>query len=51
MVGQVTGAVHLILYVRDQAAATAFWRAVLGRPNGDISAADVSWKFFRRFPE
>ena len=32
MVGQVTGAVHLILYVRDQAAATAFWRAVLGRP-------------------
>lgn len=32
MVGQVTGAVHLILYVRDQAAATAFWRAVLGEP-------------------
>lgn len=24
--------------------------SVLGRPNRDISAADVSWKFFRRFP-
>ena len=32
MVGQVTGPVHLILYVRDQAAAAAFWQAVLGRP-------------------
>lgn len=21
-----------------------------GRPNGDISAAEISWKFFRRFP-
>jgi len=30
MVGQVTSAVHLILYVRDQAAA-AFWRAALGQ--------------------
>lgn len=26
-----TGPVHLILYVRDQEAATAFWRAVLDR--------------------
>ncbi len=32
IVGQVTGPVHLILYVRDQAAATAFWQAVLDRP-------------------
>jgi hypothetical protein len=32
IVGQVTGPVHLILYVRDQAAATAFWRAALDRP-------------------
>lgn len=32
MVGRVIGAVHLILYVRDQAVASAFWRAVLGRP-------------------
>ena len=24
--------------------------SVLGRPNKDISAADISWKFFRRFP-
>ena len=32
IVGQVIGAVHLILYVRDQAAASAFWRAVLGTP-------------------
>jgi uncharacterized protein len=32
MVGQMIGAVHLILYVRDQAAASAFWRAVLGSP-------------------
>lgn len=32
IVGQVTGPVHLILYVQDQAAATAFWRAVLDRP-------------------
>jgi catechol 2,3-dioxygenase-like lactoylglutathione lyase family enzyme len=31
MVGQVIGAAHLILYVRDQAAATAFWQAVLDR--------------------
>jgi catechol 2,3-dioxygenase-like lactoylglutathione lyase family enzyme len=28
----VTGPVHLILYVRDQEAATAFWRAALDRP-------------------
>lgn len=27
-----TGPVHLILYVRDQDAATAFWRAALDRP-------------------
>jgi hypothetical protein len=25
-------------------------RSMLGRANQDISAADVSWKFFRRFP-
>lgn len=25
---------HLILYVRDQAAATAFWQAALGQPPG-----------------
>jgi catechol 2,3-dioxygenase-like lactoylglutathione lyase family enzyme len=31
MVGHVIGATHMILYVRDQAAATAFWRAVLDR--------------------
>jgi catechol 2,3-dioxygenase-like lactoylglutathione lyase family enzyme len=28
----VIGPVHLIFYVSDQAAATAFWRAVLDRP-------------------
>jgi uncharacterized glyoxalase superfamily protein PhnB len=28
----VIGPVHVILYVRDQAAATAFWQAVLDRP-------------------
>lgn len=32
MVGLVIEAVHLILYVHDQPAATAFWRAVLGTP-------------------
>ena len=32
IVGRVTGPVHLIFYVRDQAAATAFWQAVLDRP-------------------
>ena len=38
IVGQVTGPVHLILYVRDQVAATAFWQAVLDRrPDLDVS--------------
>jgi catechol 2,3-dioxygenase-like lactoylglutathione lyase family enzyme len=33
----VTTRAHLILYVRDQAAATAFWRAVLDRePDLDV---------------
>jgi catechol 2,3-dioxygenase-like lactoylglutathione lyase family enzyme len=32
IVGGVIGPVHLILYVQDQAAATAFWQAVLDRP-------------------
>jgi catechol 2,3-dioxygenase-like lactoylglutathione lyase family enzyme len=32
IVGQVTGPVHLILYVQDQQAATAFWQAILDRP-------------------
>ena len=37
IVGQVTGPVHVIFYVRDQAAATAFWQAVLGRsPDLDV---------------
>lgn len=37
IVGPVTSAVHLILYVRDQAAATAFWRAALGQaPDLDV---------------
>jgi polyhydroxybutyrate depolymerase len=26
-------------------------RAMLGRANQDISAADISWKFFKRFPQ
>jgi len=38
IVGQVIGPVHIILYVRDQGAATAFWRAVLDcRPALDVA--------------
>jgi len=37
IVGRVIGPVHVILYVRDQAAATAFWQSVLGRsPDLDV---------------
>jgi catechol 2,3-dioxygenase-like lactoylglutathione lyase family enzyme len=32
IVDQVIGPVHFILYVRDQAAACGFWKAVLGVP-------------------
>jgi len=32
IVDQVIGSVHLILYVTDQVAATAFWKAVLDCP-------------------